>query len=1460
MFVVKENVVDPKGDPGDSFDRALPGSVPVRSLAYLLRFDGANRVTPIARDLLPFKSNFLIGSDPSAWRTDVPNYGEVVYRNLYDGIDLVYRATENGVKYEFIVRTVADPGTIRISYEGIESLQREGGELVVRTGLGTVRDSAPYSHQGGGHEVSCRFVVRTRFSYGFDCAGWDMSKPLIIDPLIYSTFLGGGGRDLDAYIAVDSARNAFVAGVTSSIDFPTTPGSFETNLKGSDVFVTKLNAAGDSLIYSTLLGGNRSETAGGIAIDLAGNAFVTGGTNSTDFPVTVGAFDVSYNGGVRDAFVTKLSPAGDALVYSTFLGGSMDDAGYPIAVDLAGDAYVAGVTLSDGFPTTPGAFRTIRHAGFVTEGFVTKLDTTGRALVYSTFLGGARDDVVFSMAVDPSGEAFVVGDTGSTDFPVTARAFARVLSGREDAFVARLDAAGSALVYATYLGGSSDDSGHSIAVDSLGSAYVTGWTESIDFPSTPGAYDPTHNGGAGIRDAFVTKLDVLGSTLMYSTFLGGGDFDAGDSVVVDSFGDAYIVGSTWSADFPVTAGAVDTTFNGGTDAVVTELDAMGATLVYSTFLGGSSYDIGNSIANDSVGGLYIAGDTLSLDFPVTPGAYDVVGNGDWDAFVTRLAPVASFERPDLAVTSGDLSFDPPGPVPANTTVTVNATIHNTGNANASQVVVRFYDGPPPSSSQIGSDQRIPYIVRGGGTGFVSVAWPAAPLGPHSICVFADPDNRIPESDETNNVACRAIQVTPAPSPDLAVTTGDVQLAPAPPVANGTAVLVNAIVHNVGDASSPATAVRFYDGMPPAPQVGADQPLPPLAPGGTATVSIVWTATPPGSHDVCVVVDPDNVVPESNETNNTACVTASVLPPETRPDYVPVSPLPAATTRAGLSLPIALSVEVLNQGNATAGATTTLAFFNASTPSIPFATSPVPPLAPSETSARFTATWMSPATPGTHAVTADVDYGNDLLEWKETNDRYTWMIDVLAGPVTNLVVGQPNVTAAATYVTSATPLSFTIQDPSGTGIRNTTYRIDGEPWVNYTATGPFALAGEGAHLVEWSSEDLVGNVEAVANATLLVDNTPPLTTATIGPPTYAGSEAFVTSASAITLTATDGGATPVGVASAEYAVDGGTWTRYANAFTLAAEGRHLVDYRSTDRLGNVEGSHTFAVVVDDTPPSITRDVGAPRYQSSALYVSPASPIALSATDGGTIPVGLGSLEHRVGGGPWTPVASPLTLSGEDGPVTIDFRAADLLGNAANGSLAVVLDGTPPATTIAPGAGTHVAGTTFLLAATDAGSGVARTEYAVDGGAWIPYAGPFTVPAGDHVIAYRSTDRVDNREADRAIAVMIGGPPPAAANWKPLVAAAFAAVIAFAGAWASRKRPWKGAPGRRATLAAFAATALPFVVAEAATGVVSLLTGLLSIPPIVGAGTAVDLGILVGGVMLSVYRVRKWTPPK
>lgn len=731
---------------------------------------------------------------------------------------------------------------------------------------------------------------------------------------------------------------------------------------------------------------------------------------------------------------------------------------------------------------------------------------------------------------------------------------------------------------------------------------------------------------------------------------------------------------------------------------------------------------------------------------------------DWGGDVYSAVPTY---LPDLSVEPSDLSWLPPSPTEG-APVVIDATIHNIGWNASAPTTARFYNGTPPAP-QIGADQPLPFLPIGGGAN-VSIAWTAPPPGTYVVCVLADPDNLVAELNKTNNLACRAITVVPAPMPDLALTPADIRLAPAPPVANGTAVRVTATVHNVGDASSVATAVRFFDGIPPAPPIGTDQPLPPLAPNATADVSVTWTTTPPGTHDVCVVVDPDNVVPESNESNNVACVAADVLPPETRPDYVPRAPQPVSPTRAGLSRPVVLSVEVLNEGNATGNATATLAFYNASTPGAPFATFPILPLAPSETSARFTAKWISPATPGAYQVVADVDYRNDLVEWNESNNRHAWTVDVLAGPLTDLVVGAPNYTAAFAYVTSATPLSFSALDQSGAGIRNTTYRVDAGAWVNYTATGPFTLATEGAHIVEWHSEDFVGNMEPVANASLRVDDTPPTTTLTVGDPKYVAATTFVRSSTPIALATTDGGITPVGVASTEYRIDGGAWTPYAGAFTLTGEGPHAVAYRATDRLENAEPTRTLGATVDDTP---------------------------------------------------------------------------------------------PATTIAPTTGPFTPATAFTLTATDNGSGVARAEYRIDGGPWIGYTNAFTVAAGSHVIGYRSADRLNNTEAERALPVTVETPRhPAAVNWKPFVAAVFAAVLVLFGIRSSRRAPWP--TGTRRALRAFVFAAMPFVAAESATGVVSLLTGLLAIPPLLGMGTAVDLAMLVAGIVVSAYRVRKRKP--
>ena len=300
----------------------------------------------------------------------------------------------------------------------------------------------------------------------------------------------------------------------------------------------------------------------------------------------------------------KLNAAGSALVYSTYLGGGADiDSPRGITVDASGSAYVVGETQSPDFPTTAGAFdRTLTGNG--ADMFVTKLNPAGSALTYSTFLGGTAVDNGSNIAVDSGGNAYAVGFSSSTDFPTTAGAFDRTPNGAFDSTLTKLNPAGSALVYSTFIGGSDFDSVAGLRVDSAGSAYLAGGTSSVDWPVTPGAFDTTNNNG----DAFVTKFNPAGSALVYSTFIGGSDFDAVGGIVLDPAGNAWLTGNTSSVDFPVTAGAPDTTYNGGgSDAIIAELNATGTALPFATFLGGSVTEGGIDIARDPTGNLYVAG-------------------------------------------------------------------------------------------------------------------------------------------------------------------------------------------------------------------------------------------------------------------------------------------------------------------------------------------------------------------------------------------------------------------------------------------------------------------------------------------------------------------------------------------------------------------------------------------------------------------------------------------------------------------------------------------------------------------------------------------------------------------------------------------------------------------------------------------------------------------------------------
>ena len=379
------------------------------------------------------------------------------------------------------------------------------------------------------------------------------------------------------------------------------PSTRRPTASGDDAYVTKLNATGSALEYSTYIGGATAGDSGlAIAIDGAGSAYITGSTGSTDFPTTAGAYDTTYNAaaGAANAFVTKLSPDGSALDYSTYLGGfntsGFFDLGSGIAVDSTGAAYVAGEADSTNFPVTPGAFDTTQNGGV--DAFVTKLNPAGSALDYSTYIGGTSFDSSTALAVDGSGNAYIAGYGTSTDYPTTAGAFDTSYNSGWDVFVTKLNASGTSLSYSTYLGGATYDEARGITVDGAGSAYVTGHTFSSGYPTTAGAFDTSYDNSVGGSDAFVTKLDASGGALSYSTFLGGSGDDLGEGIAVDGAGRAYVTGYTEATNFP-TAQATDATYNGGTfDAFVTKLAPAGGSLDFSTYLGGSSDDRGFGIA------------------------------------------------------------------------------------------------------------------------------------------------------------------------------------------------------------------------------------------------------------------------------------------------------------------------------------------------------------------------------------------------------------------------------------------------------------------------------------------------------------------------------------------------------------------------------------------------------------------------------------------------------------------------------------------------------------------------------------------------------------------------------------------------------------------------------------------------------------------------------------------------
>jgi hypothetical protein len=641
-----------------------------------MQFIGANAQAQISGDAeLPGKINYLTGNNPAQWRSGIPTFAKVRVAEIYPGVGLIYYGNRRQLEYDFDITPGANPNAVAIHFDGVEKISvNVRGELDLELNGGEILQPKPVIYQMAGGErkkISGGYKILDARTVGFAIGNYDSSLPLVIDPILsYSTYFGGTLGETAWAVAVNTNDGSvYIAGQTFSKQFYTngppssTPGAYQTNFQGGaltgDAFVARFDSPGTNLMYLTYLGGSADDAAFGVAVDGSGDAYVCGFTDSTNFPVTnsipggipglknstniSGAFSKSYGFYPGDAFVAELNPGGSNLIYSTYLGGSSVDSANSIAVDAAGDAYVTGLTYSTNFPVTNAVqshFAFTNSAYFNNaNAFVTEIASNGSGIVFSTYLGGTNFDEGEGIAVDASNFIYVTGFTDSTNFPNT-NSFQKYLNGStnvdsgispyslgSDAFVTKYFPTGSNYVYSTYLGGTNSDFAYSIACDTSGNAYVAGLSTSPNFPNTatnvPGLYSfVATNNQFLTTNAFLTKItNGVGTTagIAYSAFFGGYVNDTAYGVAVDPAGNAFVVGTTFSTNFPVynNLGLLSGTNSGGSDVFVTAFNTNASALLYSTYLGGYNNDSGYGIAVDANDNAYIVGETSSTNFPTT---------------------------------------------------------------------------------------------------------------------------------------------------------------------------------------------------------------------------------------------------------------------------------------------------------------------------------------------------------------------------------------------------------------------------------------------------------------------------------------------------------------------------------------------------------------------------------------------------------------------------------------------------------------------------------------------------------------------------------------------------------------------------------------------------------------------------------------------------------------------------
>ncbi len=945
--------------------------------AVRLRLEGANANAKIeGMDQLPGKSNYFIGNDPKKWHTDVPSYARVKYSGIYPGVDLVFYGNQRRLEYDFVVAPGADPKSIALKVDGARKMRiNSHGDLVLRVPDGEVALQKPVVYQnvnGRKHKISTEYVIGGDHRVTFAVAKYERSEPLVVDPVLnYSTYLGGSADDVGVAIAVDGAGNALIAGQTLSLDFPAgTKGTGDTapvgNLGAS--FVAELDPTGTKLLYSGYLAGTNSsinELAYGVAVDSTGKVYVTGQTYSTDFPTasTIAGFKPSPNPSNVNgtSYLVKLDPTvngGGSLIYSTYIGGTngtatdgVGDIGQAIAVDNSGIAYVAGytdstasttVTSLTNFPIVNG-FQTALNS---TEGnaFLVKIDTTKSAtnsLLYSTFVGGSTansavflgfGDVAYGVAIDAaSGNAYLAGVTPSTDFPTNGAVAAlqpNTPAGNTQgtAFVTQIDTTkngAASLIYSTYLGGAVFDEARAIALGPNKVAYVTGTTNSNDFPTTVGAFDTT---GASFGKAFVTLIDTAApgggaATKKYSTFLGGTGGNTGFGIQADAAGNAYVGGSTSSTDFPFPlksslVGGFEPTFpagapNVGFIAKLNPTNGAANPLLYSTFFGGA----GNGTFGDQIFAIaidtsnppvaYVTGQTYSTSatFPVFPTttAFQTALNPPSDAFVAKLSLI-----PTVTVTPSPFDFGTQSV--GITSAPQTFTLTNNNNKAVTFTSIATVGVSPAANTDFAaaSDTCSPSVAAGAQCTVTVTFTPAAAGARTGTLVFTDNDVNSPQ-----NVSLSGTGSVTAPGVGLAPTS----LAFGNQVLNTTSAAKTVTLTNTGTAALTINSIAASGDFAETSTGATACPISPttLAAGANCTISVTFTPTALGARAGTLTITDNaggspHTVPLTGSGVNAAdfTVTASAAVPATVKAGSPAVITVTVTPIGGFSSPVALT--------------------------------------------------------------------------------------------------------------------------------------------------------------------------------------------------------------------------------------------------------------------------------------------------------------------------------------------------------------------------------------------------------------------------------------------------------------------------------------------------------------------------------------------------------------------------